>query len=560
MMMLRKYKLHSCKHFLLAAVLCAAFPAWPVSHAVNVDTQTVQMALSTEPPNLNSLTSTDSVSFFMLLHLQEGLLSYGDNDELVGGVAESWYMDGTTVRFTLRDNARWSDGKPVTAQDFVFAWRTVVDKKTAANYAFILYPIKNAEKVHSGELPSSALGVFADNEHHLRIELEHPTAYFLSLTTFATYFPLREDFYIEQQSRYGADANKLLYNGAFTLTEWTHGASLRLEKNPQYWNAANIKLNAINIPHITNDANTLFNLFQSNEIAFTELNRETLPQALQQRLYIQSFLNGMLNYMEFNFREKSSLHNQALREAISLVIDRQSLVNKVIAAPGTRPTTNFFPAWLPGLLPSTNNIPVPDIEKARRAFSVAKKELDIEKIPPLTLLIYDSPSAVRQAEYLQRILQQALGIQLIIDKQIFKQKLAKLNSGDFDLALSAWGPDYNDPMTFADLLASSNANNHGRYTNTQYDQLVTQAAKLPPGTARAETFAAMQEIITQDIAVLPLTEPGIIYVQNRQLQNVKRSSFGGDPDFRHAYISEQANSSKQTNTSDQTNNLEKTAP
>jgi oligopeptide transport system substrate-binding protein len=527
--------LQNCKNLLFATLLCLPFQAWAVNHALDTDTHTVQLALSTEPPNLNSLTSTDSVSFFVLLHTQEGLLSYGDNDTLVGGVAESWQMDGTQVSFTLRDNARWSDGKPVTAQDFLFAWRTALDRATASNYAFILYPIKNAEKVHRGELPPTALGVYADDNRHLRIELEQPTAYFLSLTTFATYYPLREDFYRKQQGRYAADADKLLYNGAFILSQWTHGASLVMEKNPQYWNAANTKLNSIRIPHITNDANTLFNLFQSSEIAFTELSRETLPQALQQRLYIQSFLNGMLNYMEFNFREESPLRNHALREAISLVIDRQSLVNKVIAAPGTRPTAHFFPAWLPGLAPTANAIPVPDIGRAKTALHTAEKELGMQ-VPPLTLLIYDTPSAVRQAEYLQRVLQQTLGIQLIIDKQIFKQKLAKLNSGDFDLALSAWGPDYNDPMTFADLLVSSNANNHGRYRNEKYDNLVMQAATLPPGAARTDTFATMQTIIQQDIAVLPLTEPGIIYVQNRQLQNVKRSRFGGDPDFRHAYI------------------------
>ncbi|MBP8030037.1 MAG: peptide ABC transporter substrate-binding protein [Pseudomonadales bacterium] len=527
--------LQNYKYFLFATLLCMPFQAWAVNHALDTDTHTVQLALSTEPPNLNSLTSTDSVSFFVLLHTQEGLLSYGDNDTLVGGVAESWQMDGTQVSFTLRDNARWSDGKPVTAQDFLFAWRTALDRATASNYAFILYPIKNAEKVHRGELPPTALGVYADDDRHLRIELEQPTAYFLSLTTFATYYPLREDFYRKQQGRYAADADKLLYNGAFILSQWTHGASLVMEKNPQYWNAANTKLNSIRIPHITNDANTLFNLFQSSEIAFTELSRETLPQALQQRLYIQSFLNGMLNYMEFNFREESPLRNHALREAISLVIDRQSLVNKVIAAPGTRPTAHFFPAWLPGLAPTANAIPAPDIGRAITALHTAEKELGMQ-VPPLTLLIYDTPSAVRQAEYLQRVLQQTLGIQLIIDKQIFKQKLAKLNSGDFDLALSAWGPDYNDPMTFADLLVSSNANNHGRYRNEKYDNLVMQAATLPPGAARTDTFAAMQTIIQQDIAVLPLTEPGIIYVQNRQLQNVKRSRFGGDPDFRHAYI------------------------
>ena len=526
--------------FFLVAVVAILFSVTlsvsAADQAVNPQTQTLQLALTTEPPNLNSLTSTDSVSFFVLLHTQEGLLTYGDNDELTGGVAESWSMDGTTARFTLRDNARWSDGKPVTAQDFVFAWRTVLDRATASSYAFILYPIKNAEKIHRGTLPASELGVYADDARHLRVELEHPTAYFLSLTTFATYFPLREDFYTAQQGRYAAEANRMLYNGAFTLTEWTHGASLTLKKNPQYWNAANIKLETIHIPHITNDANTLVNLFQSNNIAMTELNRDTLPQALQQRLYIQSFSNGMLNYMEFNFQPTHLLGNRALREAISNVIDRQALVNKVIAAPGTRPTASFFPAWLDGITPIT--IPEPDIAKAKKSLQQAKAELNLITLPPLTLLIYDSPTVIRQAEYLQRVLQQTLGITLIIDKQIFKQKLAKLNSGDFDLALSAWGPDYNDPMTFADLLHSANENNHGHYHNSHYDQLVEQAATMPPGEARTQTFSAMQSLINQDIAVLPLTEPGIIYVQNRQLQNVRRSRFGGDPDLRHAFIAE----------------------
>jgi oligopeptide transport system substrate-binding protein len=533
MMLFRKYKLLA---ILFIAVLPAALPVFAAEHAVNAKAQSLQLALTTEPPNLNSLTSTDSVSFFVLLHTQEGLLSYGNDDELVGGVAESWSMDGTTARFTLRDNARWSDGKPVTAQDFVFAWRTVLDRATASSYAFILYPIKNAEKIHRGELPARELGVYAEDARHLRVELEHPTAYFLSLTTFATYFPLREDFYQTQKSHYAADAEKLLYNGAFTLTEWTHGASLTLKKNPLYWNAANIKLDTIHIPHITNDANTLFNLFQSGEIAMTDLSRETLPQALQQRLYIQSFANGMLNYMEFNFRPPHVLGNRALREAISAVIDRQALVNKVIAAPGTRPTAGFFPAWLNGITPVA--LPEPDINKAQNALQKAKAELNVATLPLLTLLIYDSPAAVRQAEYLQRVLQQTLGITLIIDKQIFKQKLAKLKSGEFDLALSAWGPDYNDPMTFADLLHSANENNHGSYHNDNYDQLVEQAATLPPGETRTQTFSAMQTIMTQDIAVLPLTEPGIIYVQNRQLQNVRRSRFGGDPDLRHAFISD----------------------
>jgi oligopeptide transport system substrate-binding protein len=527
----------NCKAGLLALALAWCAPL-ATAGAVDPSAKTVQLALTTEPPNLNSLTSTDSVSFFVLLHTQEGLLTYGDNDSLQPGVASDWTMTGTDVRFTLREDARWCDGRPVTARDFVFAWRTVLDRATASRYAFILYPIRNAEKIHRGELPREALGVYADDARHLRIELERPTAYFPSLTTFPTYFPLREDFYRAQGGRYAADADKLLCNGAFRLVEWTHGASLLLEKNPLYWNAGQVALQQIRIPHITNDGGTLFNLFQSNEIALAELNRDTLPQALQQRLYIQSFGNGMLNYLEYNFREPHLLQNRALREAISLVIDRHALVNKVIAAPGTRPTADFFPAWLPGIR-TRSAIPPVDVARARPALQQAKQELGITALPPLTLLIYDSPAVVRQAEYLQRVLQQTLGLQIVIDRQIFKQKLAKLASGDFDLALSAWGPDYNDPMTFADLLHSANENNHGAYRNSEYDALVEAAASLPPGEQRNHAFAAMQAIIARDLAVLPLTEPGIVYVQHRQLQAVRRSRFGGDPDLRFAHIAEQ---------------------
>jgi oligopeptide transport system substrate-binding protein len=508
----------------------AFFNAALASQAVNSTSKTVQLALTTEPPDLNSLTSTDSVSFFVQLHTQEGLLTYGDADSLTAGVAESWQMDGTSVRFTLRKNARWCDGKPVTAQDFVFAWRTALDPKTASRYGFILYPIKNAEKIHGGSLPLSALAVYADDDYNLRIELEKPTAYFLSLTTFPTYFPIREDFYRAQGSRYAAEANTLLCNGAFRLSEWTHGASLTLEKNPQYWQANNVHINTIRIPHISNDPNTLFNLFQANDIALAELSNETVQQALQQRLFIQSFANGMLTYLEFNQRADKPLANSALRHAIAASIDCQQLVNKIIASPGTKPATRFFPQWFNQLAftadPTENN---KKNNTAAATYTIMQ---------PLTLLVYDSPAVIRQAEYLQKILKQTLGLQIVIDRQIFKQKLAKLAADDFDLALSAWGPDYNDPMTFADLLHSANENNHGAYHNPAYDALLTQAAALPDSPQRNALFTAMSNMIEHDAAVLPLTEPGIIYVQNKQLDKVSRRRFGGDPDLRFARIIE----------------------
>lgn len=507
---------------LFAMLLCVLSGA-VVAQAVNVANQTVQLALTTEPPDLNSLTSTDNVSFFVLLHTQEGLLTYDANDRLTGGVAEQWKMDGTEVEFTLRPDARWCDGRPVTAQDFVYAWRTALDPATASRYAFILYPLQNAEKIHRGESSPDTLGAVAVDEHHLRVTLEKPTAYFPSLTTFPTYFPVREDVYRAQQGRYAADANKTLCNGAFQLTQWVHGASLVLEKNPHYWQADRVNLQAIRIPHISNDPNTLFNLYLSGDIAMTELGNDTVRQALQHRLHIESFGNGMLTYLEFNVRPERATADSNLRQTIAALISRSTLVNKVIAAPGTVPATRFFPQWFSQVpTAGSDNPPLPTNTPPHTA--------------PLTLLIYDSPAVVRQAEYLQTVLKDRAGIDIIIDRQIFKQKLAKLAAGDFDLALSAWGPDYNDPMTFADLLHSRNENNHGAYHNPEYDALVEQAAILPDGAARNALFANMESLIERDLPVFPLTEPGIVYVQHPQLDGVVRRRFGGDPDLRFARI------------------------
>ena len=173
--------------------------------------------MAEEPPQLDSTRATDQVSNFVLGHVMEGLTRYGKTGEIVPGVAESWELGETRAIFHLRADARWADGSPVTAHDFVFAWRTAVDPKTASEYAFILYPVKNAEAIGQGKLPTSALGVRARDDRTLEVELERPTGIFLGLTAFSTYLPLKEAFYRARPGRYAADAEDLLSNGPFVL-------------------------------------------------------------------------------------------------------------------------------------------------------------------------------------------------------------------------------------------------------------------------------------------------------------------------------------------------------
>lgn len=512
--------------------------------AIDAEKQEIAIALSTEPPDLNSMTSTDQVSFFILEHINEGLLGFDQNGALIPGVAESWEFDGKQARLYLRKNARWSDGKAVTAHDFIYAWQTLLKPETASRYAFILFPILNAQAINEGRLAPAELAAEAVNDYEVFIQLEKNTPWFPSLLAFPSYFPVREDFHRAQGDRYAADAINLLSNGPFTLESWTHGASLSLRKNPLYWNAQQTQLNAIHINHITQDSLARFNMFRDNEIALTELDAETLDNALQLRMQIESFQTGALAYLEFNHRSERPTSNHNLRRAIQAVFDPEEITYRVAGVPGNLPAYSIFPRWLQGVeRPFWQEFPARkhkiNDQLASTLANKAREELGGE-IPPLTYLVTDQPGTVKQAEYFQNLMQRKLGIEIIIDKQTFKQRLAKMSAGDFDIVSAGWGPDYNDHSTFSDLFASHNENNHGKYLNPVYDELVAQSYSLTDTTQRMQLFAQMQTILQQDVALIPRMETGMTYVQHRQLKGVVRRVFGGDPSFRFAWISNNA--------------------
>ncbi|MFM8356554.1 MAG: peptide ABC transporter substrate-binding protein, partial [Gammaproteobacteria bacterium] len=239
--------------------------------AIDTDSGTITLLLREEPPQLNSMLATDQVSSMVLGHVMQGLLRYDGQGRLVPGVAERWQIDAAGATFHLRADARWSDGEPVTAHDFVFAWRTVVDPASASQYAFILFPIRNAEAIATGQLPVTELGVRAVDDRTLAIEFERPIAHFEKLVAYNTYYPVRESFHRTTQGRYGADHDKMLYNGPFTITRWVHGAQLRMEKNPHYWDRERIRLNVIDFAYFTEDPGTQVNLFKDGRVALTGL-------------------------------------------------------------------------------------------------------------------------------------------------------------------------------------------------------------------------------------------------------------------------------------------------
>jgi oligopeptide transport system substrate-binding protein len=521
----------------LAAALACAAPAPAAAREPRV----VRMAIMQDPPQLDSTKATDTVSSFVGGHFKEGLTRHGRHGEIVPGVAESWELRERGATFRLRKEARWSDGEPVTAHDFVFAWRTVVDPKTASEYAFIVYPVKNGEAVNRGKLPPSALGVRAIDDHTLEVEFEQPCVYFLGLMAFKTFFPVREDFYRARPGRYAASARDTLSNGPFVLTSWVHGASLVLEKNPLYWDADRIQIDRIEIPYITTDANSRFNLFKDGKVdVLDRLGRDELKRAQVERFRMKSFAEGSLWFLEFNHRAGRPTTSVHLRKAIRLVFDAREFVSSVVGIPGTRPGSSLVPHWMRGLEATFRKEyplePVlPDLDEAKRHLELAKAQLG-GRIPPLVWLTDDTPGASRQAEYFQQVLKTRLGIEVRIDKQIFKQRLAKMTAGQFDIVTAGWSPDYDDPMSYADLFASWNENNRGRYANARFDAHIRLAQATADPRKRLDEMAAAERIALEEVGFLPLYERTLVWVHSRRVDGIVRHQIGPDPDFTFATI------------------------
>ena len=525
--------------FLISLLLSDAL----LAEAVNFERQAITIALTQEPPNLNSIQMTDLLSNFVIGHVNEGLLRYGRRGRLVPGVAESWEASETKISFRLRQDARWSDGSSVTAHDFVFAWRQVNDPKVAAPFAAIMLPLKNAAKIQNAELPVSELGVSAIDDFTLEVILERPCGYCVSLMAHATFFPVKESFYRSRRENYAAEFDQLLYNGPFMLTAWTHGASMAIHKNPNYWNAAAIHLNEINVGYITEDNRTRLNLYRDGSIALARLGAETVRDALSQGLRLRTFVSGGVAFIWFNHRPGHITSQRKIRKAIQLVFDTSLFVNKVIAIPGYKPAVSLFPSWLNGVEDkfSVEYPPVivkPDAMEAKRLIEQVKRELKLQSLPEITLLTVTSPTGAKVAEFFQGLLWQSLGIRVKVDQQTFKQYLDKSRAGQFDLVLSSWYPDFDDIVTYADLLASWNPNNRGKYVNAAYDRWFRLLQGSTNPKERMSAAAELQKIIIDDVPLLPMAETGSAYVQHAKLKGVVRRVLGQDPDYTYARVVE----------------------
>lgn len=480
---------------------------------VDVEKRAITVPLYQEPRILDSAAApTVEFTAEILAHIQEGLMRLDSRRRVVGGVATSWEITPTTLRFQLREDARWQSGEPVTADDFVFAWRRLVNPATGSQSANLASPIRNALAILRGEMPPSSLGVHAASPRELVVDLAHPCSWCLKAMTTSAFYPINQKFYEGVAADYGSSAGTHLANGPFGLAQWQRGKSITLTRNEHYWRRDEIFLNELRYGYIAGDAKSQLNLYRSGDIAVAKLDRDTMAEGLELGQRIRTGPTGYLMHLQFSHKPGMNSANENLRKAIALTIDKEELLNRVIAIPGSRIANSMFHEWMAAgdkrvadvIEPATHE---PDLELARQYLDAAKAELGIEGRVSVTYTIFDNSTMRRIAEYLQQRLA-LIDITMKIDPQTVQMLLDKWFKGTSDMTMIGWIPDVDDPIDQISFLGNPDIRGvfQGLYPGQDMTQIYYDYRDAPNQAARDDVVRRAHAFFSQRVTVIPLYE------------------------------------------------------
>lgn len=476
--------------------------------------KTISLNAAMEPTGLNTLTSTYAIEFSLFKHMYENLVTLDDDDNTVPGAAESWDYDEDTLTYTfhLRKDGVWTNGDPVTAKDFEFAWSQALNPDVASDYAYFLYFIKNAEKYFNGEVTWDEVGVKVVDDYTLEVTMEQPTPYALFLFSFGTLAPINQRFYeAVGADLYSTEAQYFCTNGPFALTEWSHNDKIVMQKNDAWHGAADVEVEEIDWKIIT-DANAALSSFLAGDLDMVGLGTgELIKQATAAGATIQSYTDGTSFYIYFNNNDQY-LSNVNLRRALFNAIDEQKEIDTVwqndnepmtsFTAPGVSATDGTSFAGKVGELYA----PSRDQEKAKEYLATALSELGCtvdDLSAHLSIDCGDSATSIAEASFYQEQWRQVLGIEVTVNSMITKQGSQNRKTGNYVMSVTGWGPDYNDPNTFLDLWVTDGGNNQTGFSNERYDELIDLASKETDLEKRESYFIECEQIIADQLPIGP---------------------------------------------------------
>lgn len=505
------------------------------------------------PSSLDSIDISNMSGYGSTGNIFESLYRLGKNGSITPGLAKATKVskDGKTYTFTIRD-AKWSDGSKITAQDFVYSWKRTVTPATKSQYAYLFSGVQNADAIVAGKKSPSTLGVKAEGQHTFIVTLEKPISYFKKLMTYPLFGPISEKAVKKWGSKYATKAQYMLYSGPFKLTGWT-GTNNKWQfvKNDQYWDKKAVHLQKINYT-VNESTTTTLNLFQEKKLDLTQLASEQVKNMKSNSDYttypysITAFL--VYNFKDSNATVKKALNNEKIRQAISLSINRNTLVKNVIGDASTTSKT-FVPKDLANDPKSGKDFSDESVVKnstsydtalAKQLWQQGLKETGLKKLTLHMLTSNDEPNKPI-SQYLKSALEKNLS-GLTVDLSNIPAKVAqsRAQSGNFDIYLSGWGADFNDPISHLQIMTSNSGYNYGKYNSSTYNALVKKAQNQDANNtnARWQDMLQAERTIMQDQGITPLYQTVYSYLQNPKVKGIIHNTAGTQWNYKYAYVAQ----------------------
>ena len=521
---------------LLSMVLCAMMALTLAGcGGSGGDSSTYTFSSELDIKNLDSSDADDGCSFTAMHAVIDGLMKTDKKGNIVNGVASSSEVsdDGLTHTYKIRKDAKWANGDPVTANDFVYAWHRIFQKKGQYYYMFcdgiasivgaqeMSDKIDNEEDITDADL--DAMGVKAIDDKTLEVTTTTRVSFFDELMSFPCFYPINEKFCEKQGDKYGKSAKTILGNGAFTMTNWEPGSVAEFEKNDKYYDAKTVKIDKL-VMKLVQDPKVAAQAFEAGETDFAPINSDLVDKYKKDDSFKQ-INEGYLFYISVNF-QNSDLANLNVRKAILLAINRKDLCENVLKD-GSQVAGGFIPSGLAtspdgvDFRKDSGNFTSYDKKKAQESLDEGLKELGKDQITlRITYGTDESPMDVF-ATYLQNALSKLDGIKVEMVATTKQDRIYnKQKNGDYDLATTRWGPDYGDPTTYLTMGISTNGNNYGKYTNSELDALMDKVANESDANTRWQLMIDAEKIMMDDLCYIPVFEKGTATLQNKDVKGL----------------------------------------
>lgn len=481
-----------------------------------------------EPKSLDPSIGFDQVSWDPLNNLMEGLTRLGEDSTAQPGVAEKWDMsdDGLTYTFHLRQDANWSNGDPVVAEDFVHAWKYMLDPETASPAAFLAYFIKGGEAFNTGEGTADDVAVKAVDEKTLEVELEAPTGFFLDLLTNPAFFPINHKV-AEENPEWHAEAESFVANGPFMLESWEHDSEMVFVKNDQYWDADAVKLDKIHFAMV-NDTNTQYQMFKSGELDTASIPPELSDQLIDgDDVFIGDY--GGLEFYRFNVTEEP-FQNKKIRKAFAYAINRPDIAEFVVKN-GVEPAFGFIS---PGFTnPSggdfrdaNGDLVTLDKEEAKKLLEEGMEEEGYEALPPIVLSYNTSDTNKAVAETMQDMFKENLGVEVTLENQEWNVFSEAQKNLELQFSRSSFINDYNDPVNFLESFITDSYMNRTGWSNAEYDELIAKGKSETDEEKRWEYLYEAEKMLAEEMIIIPIRYYNTVVLEADGVSGILRHPVG----------------------------------